>query len=46
MWDEARVITNEELIVKSGLDAPKFISASKMDEEKVFTDKIELFKPN
>jgi len=43
MWDEARVITNEELIVKTGLDAPQFVSASKVSEEKIFTDKIELF---
>jgi diaminohydroxyphosphoribosylaminopyrimidine deaminase / 5-amino-6-(5-phosphoribosylamino)uracil reductase len=46
MWDEARVITNEEIIVNSGLDAPQFISASKIDEEKIFTDKVEFFKPN
>jgi diaminohydroxyphosphoribosylaminopyrimidine deaminase/5-amino-6-(5-phosphoribosylamino)uracil reductase len=46
MWDEARVITNEELIVNIGLDAPQFVSASKMGEEKIFTDKVEFFKPN
>ncbi len=46
LWDEARVITNEELIVNTGLDAPQFTSASKMDEEKIFTDKVEFFKPN
>jgi len=46
MWDEARVITNEELIVNAGLDAPQFTSASKMGEEKMFTDKVEFFKPN
>ena len=46
MWDEARVITNEELIVKSGLDAPQFISALKMNEEKMFTDKVEFFNSN
>ena len=46
MWDEARVITNEELIVNTGLDAPQFTSASKTGEEKIFTDKVEFFKPN
>ena len=46
LWDEARVITNEELIVNIGLDAPQFTSASKMGEEKIFTDKVEFFKPN
>jgi diaminohydroxyphosphoribosylaminopyrimidine deaminase / 5-amino-6-(5-phosphoribosylamino)uracil reductase len=46
LWDEARVITNGELIVNDGLDAPQFFSASKMGEEKIFTDKVEFFKPN
>jgi len=46
LWDEARVITNEELIVNAGLDSPQFISASKMGEEKIFTDKVEFFKSN
>lgn len=43
MWDEARVITNEKLVVKNGLDAPQFLSTLKVSEEKVFTDKVELF---
>ena len=43
LWNEARVITNEELIIKNGLDAPQFISASKMGEEKIFNDKVEFF---
>jgi len=43
MWDEARVITNEELLVKNGLDAPQFVSAFKISEEKMFTDRVELF---
>jgi len=46
IWDEARVITNEGLIINQGLDAPQLISASKMDEEKVFTDKVEFFRSN
>ena len=45
MWDEARVITNEGLIVNNGLEAPQFMSASKLDEEKIFTDKVEFFRP-
>jgi diaminohydroxyphosphoribosylaminopyrimidine deaminase/5-amino-6-(5-phosphoribosylamino)uracil reductase len=44
IWDEARVITNEQLMVGSGLDAPQLISASKAGEEKIFTDRIEYFK--
>jgi diaminohydroxyphosphoribosylaminopyrimidine deaminase/5-amino-6-(5-phosphoribosylamino)uracil reductase len=46
MWDEARVITNEELIVKNGLDAPQFASALKTSEEKIFSDKVEFFNSN
>ena len=45
MWDEARVITNEELTVNEGLNAPQFISALKMGQEKMLTDKIEFFRP-
>jgi diaminohydroxyphosphoribosylaminopyrimidine deaminase/5-amino-6-(5-phosphoribosylamino)uracil reductase len=44
-WDEARVLTNEELLVPGGLSAPQFISASKTGEEKIFNDKIEFFSP-
>ena len=46
LWDEARVITNEELMVDTGLNAPQFSSASKVGEDKIFTDKVEFFKPN
>ncbi len=46
MWDEARVITNEGLVVKSGLNAPQFVSALKTGEEKMSTDKVEIFNPN
>lgn len=45
IWDEARVITNQELMVNNGLSAPQFISASKTGEEKIFTDRVEYFKP-
>lgn len=46
MWDEARVITNEQLLVKSGLDAPQFVSALKTSEERMFTDTVEIFNSN
>jgi diaminohydroxyphosphoribosylaminopyrimidine deaminase/5-amino-6-(5-phosphoribosylamino)uracil reductase len=45
IWDEARVITNEKLMIESGLSAPQFISVSKVGEEKIFTNRIEYFKP-
>ena len=44
-WDETRVITNEELIMNIGVNSPEFISYSKMEEQKIFSDKIEIFKP-
>ena len=45
IWDEARVITNEELIINNGVDSPKLISHSKTEEQEIFSDKIEIFKP-
>lgn len=44
LWDEARVITNEGLIVNNGLNAPG-IMGLKLEEQKVFTDRVEFFKP-
>jgi len=44
LWDEARIITNEELIIQNGLAAPVLSDAGKTREEKLSTDKIETFK--
>jgi diaminohydroxyphosphoribosylaminopyrimidine deaminase / 5-amino-6-(5-phosphoribosylamino)uracil reductase len=44
LWDEARIITNKELIIEKGLDAPKLFSFSKIDEQKIFNDQIDFFK--
>jgi diaminohydroxyphosphoribosylaminopyrimidine deaminase/5-amino-6-(5-phosphoribosylamino)uracil reductase len=44
LWDEARIITNEELIIQNGLAAPVLSNAGKTGEEKLSTDKIETFK--
>jgi diaminohydroxyphosphoribosylaminopyrimidine deaminase/5-amino-6-(5-phosphoribosylamino)uracil reductase len=43
-WDEARVITNEELIIDKGLPSPELEDCRKMEEQKLLTDKIEIFK--
>jgi diaminohydroxyphosphoribosylaminopyrimidine deaminase/5-amino-6-(5-phosphoribosylamino)uracil reductase len=43
-WDEARIITNEELIVDRGLPSPELEDCRKMEEQKLFNDKIEIFK--
>lgn len=44
LWDEARVINNSALIINNGLKAPVLVNAEKVDEEKILTDTIELFK--
>ena len=52
MWDEARVIRNEKFEIRNeesestgGLKAPVFLKAVKIAEQKILTDKIEIFKP-
>jgi diaminohydroxyphosphoribosylaminopyrimidine deaminase/5-amino-6-(5-phosphoribosylamino)uracil reductase len=43
-WDEARVITNQDLMVNEGLNAPAF-SGELIQEEKIFSDSIQYFIP-
>ncbi|MBL7747318.1 MAG: bifunctional diaminohydroxyphosphoribosylaminopyrimidine deaminase/5-amino-6-(5-phosphoribosylamino)uracil reductase RibD [Chitinophagaceae bacterium] len=45
VWDEIRVITNEELIINNGLKAPVIQSAEKIYSEKVLSDTIETYHP-
>ncbi len=45
MWDEARVINNEELIINNGLAAPELTSFRKIGEQKIFGDRIDFFAP-
>ncbi|MER3497857.1 MAG: bifunctional diaminohydroxyphosphoribosylaminopyrimidine deaminase/5-amino-6-(5-phosphoribosylamino)uracil reductase RibD [Chitinophagaceae bacterium] len=42
-WDEARVITNEELFIDSGLPAPQLHHAVLADEQTIFSDRIQTF---
>jgi diaminohydroxyphosphoribosylaminopyrimidine deaminase/5-amino-6-(5-phosphoribosylamino)uracil reductase len=44
MWDEARIIKNEELIINNGLAAPVLENCQKVYEEKILTDHIDFFK--
>ena len=44
MWDEARIIKNEELIISNGLAAPVPENCQKISEEKIFSDHIEILK--
>jgi diaminohydroxyphosphoribosylaminopyrimidine deaminase / 5-amino-6-(5-phosphoribosylamino)uracil reductase len=43
MWDEARVITNEQLFLGSGLPAPMLNNYQFMSNEDLFTDAIKTF---
>lgn len=43
LWDEIRKIENEELRIENGLAAPVFTGEKKILEEKLLTDKIEIF---
>ncbi|MES1224811.1 MAG: bifunctional diaminohydroxyphosphoribosylaminopyrimidine deaminase/5-amino-6-(5-phosphoribosylamino)uracil reductase RibD, partial [Bacteroidota bacterium] len=44
IWDEARIITNGELIIANGVNAPALGNAQFVTEEKVFSDRISYFK--
>ncbi len=45
VWDEIRVITNEELLINNGLKAPVIQYAEKIYSEKVLSDTIETYHP-
>jgi len=44
MWDEARVITNEELIIEHGLDAPELENFTQTHSENILTDRIHYYR--
>jgi diaminohydroxyphosphoribosylaminopyrimidine deaminase/5-amino-6-(5-phosphoribosylamino)uracil reductase len=44
MWDEARVITNEELIIDHGLASPELSHFKTMTNEKILSDHISVFR--
>ncbi len=44
LWDEARIITNEELSVADGLAAPQLINAVTTDEQSIGTDRITYYQ--
>jgi diaminohydroxyphosphoribosylaminopyrimidine deaminase/5-amino-6-(5-phosphoribosylamino)uracil reductase len=44
MWDEARKIKNYELRIMNGLPAPILEKELKIDEQKIFSDMIEVYK--
>lgn len=44
LWDEARIITNEQLTVAEGLAAPQLINALQTEQQMMGTDRIVLYK--
>ena len=45
VWDEVRIIKNEELIINNGLNAPVFSNSEKISEQKLLSDTIEIYEP-
>lgn len=45
LWDEIRIIKNEELIINNGLNAPVLQQAEKVYSEKILSDIIETYHP-
>ena len=43
LWDEARVITNEQLVIGTGLPAPRLHNATVIGTQMVFSDRIQTF---
>ncbi|HEX7902682.1 MAG TPA: bifunctional diaminohydroxyphosphoribosylaminopyrimidine deaminase/5-amino-6-(5-phosphoribosylamino)uracil reductase RibD [Chitinophagaceae bacterium] len=44
IWDEARVITNEKLIINEGLDAPRLSFGINIHEQNILADTIRIYK--
>ena len=45
LWDEARIITNEEMIIEDGIPAPEMHDFNLIKKEKYFNDRIDYYKP-
>ena len=43
-WDEARVITNEELLINNGLAAPQLTNARLVASETIFSDVVRYYQ--
>ena len=43
VWDEARIITNNELSIPGGLQAPRLSSFKKSSNETMFSDSIHYY---
>lgn len=46
LWDEARVITNTQLYIKNGLDAPRLKNARHTHSQQLLNDTVAFYTPN
>jgi len=44
LWDEARIITNEEMVMENGISAPELKDFVLIDEDKYFNDRIHYYR--
>jgi diaminohydroxyphosphoribosylaminopyrimidine deaminase/5-amino-6-(5-phosphoribosylamino)uracil reductase len=44
LWDEARIITSEAMIIENGITAPEMKGLELIQQEKYFSDRIDYFK--
>ena len=45
LWDEVRVINNEQLVINNGINAPVLNDAQLFSSEKIYTDNIKIYVP-
>ena len=45
LWDEARIIRNEQLIIEKGINSPRLKKATLFQQEKYFSDTVSYFLP-
>ena len=46
LWDEARIITNEEMVIDKGFSAPRMKNFKLIKKEKYFSDRIDFYRKN
>ncbi|HEV8080154.1 MAG TPA: bifunctional diaminohydroxyphosphoribosylaminopyrimidine deaminase/5-amino-6-(5-phosphoribosylamino)uracil reductase RibD, partial [Chitinophagaceae bacterium] len=46
LWDEARIIRNEQLTISNGINSPKLKKAALLKQEKYSSDSISYFQPS
>ena len=46
LWDEVRIITNEDLVMPEGIAAPVFGQALKISSQRLLKDRLDVFKPS